>query len=808
MYVVSFYSFKGGVGRTVGMLNTGWHLASRGRRVMLLDLDLEAPGLGSARLRRSKRRTHWIPAQQKAGFCELVQAFRESGKFPDKWYKRNLCDGLGPGKRMALMAAAGAKAGGKLADFVQTFSWSAFYLEENGRSFMEALVEGFTLLGFDYLLIDARTGLTDVAGISLLHLPDLAVFFTNLSQQSVEGVAARIEDIREVNDKCLTAAGSKSRRRNASHQPIDTLVVGSPLPTGEWRSRQDRIRKIEEHLGCRLAVQVDYLPLLALDEGHHILVQHLPDEHVNVDELLLGATRCFERLAQEIAQRNPEDPDNLVAQGHELFEIGLWRDALTHFGEVLDRSSETGDDLTRGSALEARFHRIPAQLQGLDAKLAAEDLDKLHDELKREDRLEVNALRLAQVWLAVSYTSVLISEFRLAAEAAEKAKSLIDELKEPDRSDLQAKSLKALACLRLGYARGLTGEWSTAADTLSAAEAEYDSLRTRPLLHCRCLAELAQTRMMIGQNLEKEVAPFLKRARRIADAQESTSGKLTSDLVRAHLHLAQANLLTEQGRGDEARVKLSEARKLFSEDRDDVGQTDVVLAWTALGLKPEQFERDDADAGKDWAHWQRTADEQLRMPRVARRLKLRQLAWKLALGEPGSKDAYKALLAQIENGLVKAQDPAFPALVRLEYCRYLLLDGDRLGDAEQQLAKVEEAQSVTGVREETEHDLRILNALYLLARGNSSNETEKLQAHADGLRARGYALREAQARFALAMLNGADPGDAVIGRLQAPADWFWNFPLLFLGRSTIDNLRVPYQRLIKQLGPQWPMESP
>ncbi len=807
MYITSFYSFKGGVGRTVGLLNVGWHLARRGRWVALLDLDLEAPGLSSACLLEESRGV-WVPPEPSAGFCELVQEFQEHSDIPQDWTTRHLCAGLGPDRRMALIAAAGWQATSTLEGFVQGFSWADFYLAQGGREFMEALVDGLADLGLDYLLIDARTGFTDVAGISLLQLPDLGVLFTNLSQQSVAGIKERLQEIEKVNIQCRTADGSAFRRRNAAHQPIDTLVVGSPLPTGEWRSRQDRIREIEVHLGCRLAVQVDYLPLLALDEGHHILAQHLPDEHARADELLLGATRCFERLAQEIARRNPEDPDNLIVQGHELFEIGLWREALTHFGEVIDRRREAEDDLTTGSALEARFHKVPAQLQGLDAALAAEDLDGLHDELGKAEHLDANALRLAQDWLAVSYTSVLISEFRLAAEAAEKAKSLIGELKEPDRSDLQAKSLKALACLRLGYAQGLTGEWSTAADTLSAAEAEYDSLRTRPLLHCRCLAELAQARMMIGQNLEKEVTPFLERARQIADGRESASGKLTSDLVRAHLHLAQANLLTEQGRGDEARVKLSAARKLFAEDRDDVGQTDVVLAWTALGLKPEQFEGNDEDAGKDWAHWQRTADEQLRMPRVARRLKLRQLAWKLALGEPGSEDAYKELLAQIENGLVKAQDPAFPALVRLEYCRYLLLDGDRLDDVEKQLAKVVEAQSVTGVREETEHDLRVLYALYLLARGDSSGEAKKLQEHADGLRARGYALREAQARFALAMLNGAAPGDAVIGKLQAPADWFWNFPLLFLGRSTIDNLRVPYQRLIKQLGPQWPMESP
>ena len=45
MYVVTFYSFKGGVGRTMTLVNVGVALAARGRRVLLVDFDLEAPGI-------------------------------------------------------------------------------------------------------------------------------------------------------------------------------------------------------------------------------------------------------------------------------------------------------------------------------------------------------------------------------------------------------------------------------------------------------------------------------------------------------------------------------------------------------------------------------------------------------------------------------------------------------------------------------------------------------------------------------------------------------------------------------------------
>jgi len=43
--VVSFYSFKGGVGRSMLLAHLAWVLAERGRRVLVVDWDLEAPGL-------------------------------------------------------------------------------------------------------------------------------------------------------------------------------------------------------------------------------------------------------------------------------------------------------------------------------------------------------------------------------------------------------------------------------------------------------------------------------------------------------------------------------------------------------------------------------------------------------------------------------------------------------------------------------------------------------------------------------------------------------------------------------------------
>src|SRR5580698_5889469 len=43
--IVTFYSYKGGTGRTMALANVAWILAANGHRVLVADWDLESPGL-------------------------------------------------------------------------------------------------------------------------------------------------------------------------------------------------------------------------------------------------------------------------------------------------------------------------------------------------------------------------------------------------------------------------------------------------------------------------------------------------------------------------------------------------------------------------------------------------------------------------------------------------------------------------------------------------------------------------------------------------------------------------------------------
>ena len=75
MYITTFYSFKGGVGRTMALVNTAVALALRGRRVLVVDFDVEAPGLDTFDVLR--------PREEVPGIIDFVAEYVKSGKAPD-----------------------------------------------------------------------------------------------------------------------------------------------------------------------------------------------------------------------------------------------------------------------------------------------------------------------------------------------------------------------------------------------------------------------------------------------------------------------------------------------------------------------------------------------------------------------------------------------------------------------------------------------------------------------------------------------------------------------------------------------------
>jgi MinD-like ATPase involved in chromosome partitioning or flagellar assembly/tetratricopeptide (TPR) repeat protein len=195
--VVTFYSYKGGTGRTMALANTAWILASNGLKVLTMDWDLESPGL-------HKFFHPFLDAAKiaaTAGIIEMVTEYAwaatRAEERPADWHREyaqilsyavsitwpafpegGTLDFVSSGRQNRDYSAA-----------VASFDWDNFYERLGGGQFFDALRTDMKA-NYDYVLIDSRTGLSDIADICTVHFPDILVDCFTLSDQSVDGAAA------------------------------------------------------------------------------------------------------------------------------------------------------------------------------------------------------------------------------------------------------------------------------------------------------------------------------------------------------------------------------------------------------------------------------------------------------------------------------------------------------------------------------------------------------------------------------------------------------------------------------------------
>ncbi|UUU23387.1 FxSxx-COOH system tetratricopeptide repeat protein [Streptomyces sp. DSM 40750] len=201
--VITFYSYKGGTGRTMTLANVAWILAANGHRVLVVDWDLEAPGL------HKFFHPFLNPAMLRAtpGLINIIDDYRRQAlhDLPDRapdWHRRHArvrphaltLDWAFPeGGSLDFLSA-----GRRQDDYplVGNLDWELFYASYGGGQFFDAMRSDMRR-HYDYTLIDSRTGLSDLADICTVQMPNTLVVCYTLSSQSIEGAAAVAQDIRE-----------------------------------------------------------------------------------------------------------------------------------------------------------------------------------------------------------------------------------------------------------------------------------------------------------------------------------------------------------------------------------------------------------------------------------------------------------------------------------------------------------------------------------------------------------------------------------------------------------------------------------
>ncbi len=237
--IITFYSYKGGTGRSMALANIAWILAGSGRRVLAIDWDLEAPGL------HRYFRPFLIDEEVSAsdGLIDLVdryanQAIRpvEEGARPDpSWYLDYAdfsdyvvsvnFDHFPAGGKIDLLPAG--RQGDRYAVMVSSFNWQNFYDRLGGGGFLEA-VKDKARSEYDYVLIDSRTGVSDTAGICSVQFPDTLVVCFTYNNQSIKGAAAVAHSATQMRKKLTDE--KLSARKAAAGAGVAAAVTDTPLP--------------------------------------------------------------------------------------------------------------------------------------------------------------------------------------------------------------------------------------------------------------------------------------------------------------------------------------------------------------------------------------------------------------------------------------------------------------------------------------------------------------------------------------------------------------------------------------------------
>ncbi len=212
--IISFYSYKGGMGRTTTLYTYAIHLAlNKGKKVVIIDCDLEAPGYLNM---------FDFAAKNKNGFVEYVldkEFDRENTKIENYVFDKSEIGEKFCGKGEIYVMPAGNLEYDKekittqlgknfetdLGNYVQGLArLNISRTDEMLQHFKDLfadLKQKYNLSKDDFILIDSRTGFNDIFGLTSLAFSDTVVGFFGSSEQTKPGLYFFLDTIEKFNNK-------------------------------------------------------------------------------------------------------------------------------------------------------------------------------------------------------------------------------------------------------------------------------------------------------------------------------------------------------------------------------------------------------------------------------------------------------------------------------------------------------------------------------------------------------------------------------------------------------------------------------
>lgn len=376
---VTFYSFKGGVGRSQALANTAVALANRGLRVIAVDMDLESPGLHSF----FEHEAGGAIAPQD-GVLEYLEA---SFELPED--APQVTRSLIPCTHIRRTPSTGSLrmllAGQLLQDYerrLSAFSWETFYRERDGYRFMELFRDQLGEASADFVLIDSRTGLNDTGQICTFQLPDVVVALFALHSQGIEGTRKLAAAVR----RCREEEGEAGRPRRLLLVPSRVDEAAPEELRERWLTEARRAFDGTHELLADLHERIPYVPQVAF--GEHVVIggarSILSEAYERlVDRILGGAAEAAALRLDEIRallhdverelRRGPEE--RAMPSSTSLRDLRRWLSAESERREAIlgriDRARRALEHVRAGGGPDG-FDVGPATRLDTEADMAAE----------------------------------------------------------------------------------------------------------------------------------------------------------------------------------------------------------------------------------------------------------------------------------------------------------------------------------------------------------------------------------------------------------------------------------------------------
>ena len=259
--IFTFYSYKGGVGRSMALAEVAERLASRGLKVLAIDFDLEAPGLERYFFDAERSRS----ARAEPGLIDLIQTYRhaltnraafEEAEFQklEKFRLRAIHVAGSRGGSVDLMTAGRREPAQCLVDYAVTvrgFDWQDFFTNWRGDLFFNWLRDQLTQgpAAYDVVLVDSRTGVTEMGGVCAYQLADVVVLLCAPNYQNLEGTRDVVQD--------FISPGVMGLRRG---RPLEIVAVPARIDQNHPK-REEFLAAFGRELG------VDGMPKRLADSG-------------------------------------------------------------------------------------------------------------------------------------------------------------------------------------------------------------------------------------------------------------------------------------------------------------------------------------------------------------------------------------------------------------------------------------------------------------------------------------------------------------------------------------------------------------